>query len=539
MSKPPSDDQKPSDPNQPDYEQQLRDAAKKFTEAMSAQVKQSWAKLKSDLSRDTAKAAASAQDLVRTLSKKFEPAGVTLGSAPRTARLVREATRVATAYRVHAMREAALGKKLPQERDKLHESAAERLYNLCVDMRGAVLKIGQAASSRSDLLPAPYIDSLSRLQDQVPPLDTDKITERIEQDLGAPIDQLFAEFEDQPVAAASLAQVHGAVMADGQRVAVKVLVPGVEEQVKADLAAFEIIANMAKSLSPRWDIRTWVAELARAIKHELDYKREADLAGKLIQDMAEVDGVVVPRIVPERSGDKVLTMERLDGERLSEFLDQCNQRGDQGRADRDKVLSTLMRAYAAMVFRHGRFQADPHPGNFLVLPGPKLALLDFGSVAELEPDERSGYARLVMAVMARDQKQAIALLRELGFAIPTASPSDEAATGSSEQTTSADEQSRDSQAPESQALSEDDILNSLAELLLDAFRPSPDKPISNIDPRAAFEEVLAVARTHPITVPEHFVLIGRAMSSLAGLLLTHRPSIDLFQEIAPYLTGRA
>ena len=162
-----------------------------------------------------------------------------------------------------------------------------------------------------------------------------------------------------------------------------------------------------------------------------------------------------------------------------------------------------MRAYAIQILSLGRFQADPHPGNFLVSDDGTLALLDFGALHTLEPEQRAGYVALTAAVIGRDRERAGAELRALGFA---------AREGADES-----------------------ALVDMAALLLDAFRPAPDTPLDRIDPRGAFDEAMALARRSRITVPDHFVQLGRALAALAGLLLAYKPKVDLFGLVAPYL----
>jgi ubiquinone biosynthesis protein len=195
-------------------------------------------------------------------------------------------------------------------------------------------------------------------------------------------------------------------------------------------------------------------------------------------------------------------MDRVDGERLTDFLDRCHRDAEQhGR--RDAVLAALVRTYAAQILGAGRFQADPHPGNFLVRPDGRLALLDFGAMRDLSNGERRAYAALTGAVIARDGTRAARLMTELGFSVrPGGDPA---------------------------------ALLQFADLLLDAFRPAPDRPLASLDPREAFDQTLALGRESPIIIPHHFVQIGRVLASLAGLVLAYRPRIELWPLVAPFL----
>src|SRR5262245_36508630 len=341
-------------------------------------------RLLEDLTWDSGKVAAEAQAVYGQLLETAQQARGAVRATPRFTRIVTEAARLVVVYRVRG------------GSDELHRKTAERLHDLCVELRGPILKVGQFASSRPDLLPPAYVESLARLQDRVPPVPTAQIRARIEAEMGRPVDELFRAFDEEPIAAASLAQVHGAELADGTRVAVKVQLPGVEELVEADLAALRVLAAGLKDLFPQLDLQMLASELSRSVVEELDYETEAAHAEAVANDFSGDSAIVVPRVYRDYSSQRVLVLQRVDGARLTEFLDGCPA------AERDAVLAALARAYAAQVLIHGRFQADAHPGNFLVLADGKLGLLDFGCVQVLPPATRRAWARLAMAILGRD-----------------------------------------------------------------------------------------------------------------------------------------
>lgn len=440
------------------------------------------------------------------LAARWAPLAQAARATPRAARLVGEAGILYAAYRWHDIRTAGLSEEAQRaERDALDRRSAERLYKACIELRGAVLKLGQFASTRRDLLPPAYVEALSRLQDQVPPVPFDRIAERVQAELGAPIEELFASFDAEPIAAASLAQVHGAVLPDGTKVAVKVQVPDVEELVEGDLSLFSLLASSFGDLAPGLDLVTVAAELGRSVREELDYRLEAERSRRMAEDLAGDQAVLVPRVHDRFSSARVLTLDRIEGEKLIDFLDRARQEGNE--AGRDRVLAALVGSYTGQILGRGRFQADPHPGNFLVCPDQRLALLDFGAIRELDEGERQAYVALTGAVIARDRKRAADLLEKLGFAV------------------------REGADPEA--------LHRFADLFLDAFRPDPDRPLADLDPRAAFDEALALGRKSPILIPHHFVQIGRVLAAIAGLLLAYRPRIDLWPLIAPHVASIA
>jgi ubiquinone biosynthesis protein len=454
-------------------------------------------RLVADVTRDSAQVATEAQALARDVTQTASRLGVTVRAMPRVTRVVSEAARLIALY------------KLRGPSDALHEQSARRAHELCVELRGGVLKIGQLVSCRVDLLPEPWIEWLARLQDRVPAVDTALIRARIEEELGRPIDELFASFDDTPLAAASIAQVHAARLHDGREVVVKVQVPGIEDVVEADLVSLRLVAGMLGDLLPFGDLPTVLDELARAVRAELDYGAEADAmrAARLsfAAEASHVGGRVrVPEPVAELSSRRVLVMERLYGQSLTSFLDECEQRGEAGTADRDRVLETLVAAYAAQILAHGRFQADAHPGNFLVLPsekGPILGLLDFGCVQTLSPAMRRAYAGVVGAVLKRDAAELATRLGEMGFATKSG---------------------------------DDTALRAFAEMMLGALRDGAD--LSAIDPKAQLDEALRLARENPVVhVPQEFVLIGRVFASLGGMILRYKPRLSLFAALAPSL----
>jgi ubiquinone biosynthesis protein len=465
-------------------------------------------RLAGELSVDAGQVKASSSQLGRAVASWMTPLMSAARATPRAGRIARELASVFGAYRWHDLRVRGLTPEAVRaERSALDQRSAARLTAALIELRGTAIKIGQFASTRRDLLPPAWIEALSSLQDSVPPTPTVAITARIAEELGAPVEERFASFEDSPIAAASLAQVHGAVLLDGTQVAVKVQVPGVEEQVEGDLSLLEVLGGVLGDVSPGLDLGPIVDELGRSVREELDYRLEARRAARMAADLAGDPAVRVPRVIEELSTGRVLTMERVHGERLIDFLARARQRGEGGALERDRVLAALVRTYAVQILSLGRFQADPHPGNFLVEPGGRLALLDFGALAELPDEERRGYAALVTAVIARDRDRASQLLAKLGFRV------------------------REGGDPA--------VLAEMADLMLDAFRATPDRPLADLDPRAAFDQAMALAREAAVILPHHFVLLGRVLSALAGLLLAERPDIDLFQLIAPHLAAAA
>ncbi|MFN7954252.1 MAG: AarF/UbiB family protein [bacterium] len=474
--------------------------------ALAANVLSNVDRLVTDALGDTSAVAADAQSLYTLLARRSVGLRAAWRASPRFARIVGDVLKIAAAYRVHALKAEWL---TPEARarslERLHEREAERFYRLCTELRGGLLKLGQFASSRVDLLPEPWVERLAGLQDRVPPIPFEAIAATIESELGGPPDALFRAFEREPIAAASLAQVHGAELADGTRVVVKVQVPGVARDVDTDLAAFKVLAPLLGELFPQLDLVSIADEIDRAIREELDFSDEAERAAAFAARFAEHPTVRVPRVHPQLTARRVLTLERVDGERLVPYLEACETRGAEGEADRDRLFATLIGSFCTQVLEHGAFHADPHPGNFLVLPGPRLAIFDFGCVVTYPPELRRAYAALAGAVLGGSGEQVAALLDQLGFR---------------------------SRGDDPQALAK------MADMFLDVFRAKGGLDLATLDPEAEMRRMLELVQANPIAhVPQHFVMLGRVFASLGGLVFRFRPKVDFFGLIAPALAA--
>lgn len=286
---------------------------------------------------------------------------------------------------------------------RARNSGGTRHTHLARELRGALqsggttfVKLGQVMSTRRDLLPEPYVEELSRLQDQVPPAPWPAVEAILLESLGAPTDEVFAEFDREPLAAASVAQVHAAVLRDGTRVIVKVQRPGIREAVDRDL---DIVARLAATLQSRaeWGRSLGLAELAEgfavALREELDFRVEARNMASVSRaaEARRDDSVAFPVLCEELSDDRVLVMSRIDGTPLGKARPDSPEHGR-------KLAKTLLTALLDQIMYDGVFHADPHPGNILLLPDGSPALLDFGSVGRLDSGLRSSMAGLFLAV---------------------------------------------------------------------------------------------------------------------------------------------
>lgn len=279
------------------------------------------------------------------------------------------------------------------------------------DLGPTYIKLGQVLSTRPDLVPPVLEEALASLQDSAPTVALEEVRRSIRDALGAEPEALFACFAEEPLAAASIGQVHAATLADGRAVVVKVRRPGVVGLVELDLGILRAGAR-ALSLLPgplrRLDVVGFVAEFAATIRAELDYLSEGHNADRL-RPQLEALGVHVPEVVWSRTSAAVLTLERIVGEKIDDL-----EALDAAEVDRGRLARTLAEVYLSMVFVGGFFHADPHPGNLFVEPGGRLAMVDFGMVGTVAPEIRRGLVEILLALAGNDIARSARALRDLG-----------------------------------------------------------------------------------------------------------------------------
>ena len=457
-------------------------------------------KLVDDIVRDSLDLSREAEALYAMARERAAALSPAIRSTPRFARIFGELTRMVVDYRIQALKSRFLSPTASARTlEALHRKNAERIYNLCVEMRGGLIKIGQFASTYMNILPPVYAEYLSLLQDKVPPFPFEAIARRIETELGRPIADVFAGIDPEPLAAASIAQVHAAELLDGTTVVVKVQTPDIEQTVEIDLTAFTIVADIMNDLFPQLGLSGISRALAEAVREELDYGRELENIRDFRKQLVDNPCLAVPEVYPQASTRRLLTMERLTGQGLIPFLETASPER------RNRFLGLIAKSFCAQIVSHGFFHADPHPGNIIVLADDRLGLIDFGCVERFSPEIYALYARMIAAILSRNVDEMTRLFSDMGFA------------GDTEQT---------------------ETLRQMATDFMELLMLSPDQNLADADLSQKISRALELLRKYPsVRVPRHFVLLGRTLLTLGGIMMRYNPDINIFLLMAGHLAG--
>jgi len=376
----------------------------------------------------------------------------------------------------------------------------QHLREMLDELGPTFVKFGQLLSTRPDVLPPDIIAELRGLQDDVRPFPIADVEKVIEEDLGLTIAQLFAEFDEKPVAAASIGQVHRATLPNGKQVAVKVQRPGAPRQIEADVALLYQAARIAKERVRALDfidVQQLVDEFGRSIRHELDYRLEARNADTFHRNFAGHPHVRVPKVFWSYTRTRVLTLEWLDGIQVAD-LDPEHWSLE----DRRDIAYLMTETWMTMIFRHGFFHGDPHPANVLVLGSPdQIGLVDFGAVGKLTDDDITKLTRMFIDAAAENVDALPRRLADLGVRYPKER--------------------------------EEEFLAELREIYYRYYGAS----LAEIDPLQVIREAFQLIYSMNLRLPSRFLLLDKAIATLGSVGVDLYPEFNVFEVARPYARG--
>jgi len=391
------------------------------------------------------------------------------------------------------------GSRMEARLPELYRKQAIHFRETALRLEGLLIKVGQFFSTRIDVLPEEYISELALLQDQVPPVSSAQIKRVIAAELGDRVENVFAEFEDNHIAAASFGQVHRAVLPTGEVVAVKVLRPGIEQIIEIDLAAFRGVIWMLKVFT-KWeeyaDFDAIYIEFGTTIRAELDYRQELSNLERFRVNFQGDPMISVPLVYPKYSRQRVLTLEFVGGYKVTDRAGLLA-----AGINPETVAGTLVDAYLKQALVHGFYHADPHPGNLFVRPDGGIIFIDFGMVGKITDHNKQAIRKMIGGVINSNAEDVSRALQELGFIKPTAN-----------------------------RLS----LEKAIALFLLAFQDMRFEEIGTLEIDGLLEELREFIYSQPFQIPVHYTFLGRAVGTLSGIATGLDPNMNILAVIKPY-----
>ena len=386
------------------------------------------------------------------------------------------------------------GKKISEQRIR-----AVQLRDLLTELGPAFIKIGQAMSTRPDLVPPVFLEELSKLQDQIPPFPNEIAFQFIREELGKDPSEVYAEISPKPIAAASLGQVYRATLKTGEQVAVKVQRPGLARGIALDLFVLRKIAAlaMARISIIRSDLVAITDEFAERIFEEMDYTQEGRNAERFDELYGYMSDIYVPTIYWDYTARRVLTMEWIEGTKLTE-LESIAAQG----LDATYLVNVGVQCSLRQLLEHGFFHADPHPGNLLAMPNGKLAYLDFGMMSNMKPYQKYGLIEAIVHLINRDFEGLAQDYVKLEFLTPDVDLTP--------------------------------IVPAFAMIFEDALGSS----VSDINIASITDRLSELMYEYPFRVPAYFALIIRSLVTLEGIAINVDPNFKVLGEAYPYIAKR-
>lgn len=372
-------------------------------------------------------------------------------------------------------------------------SAARRFRLFLSELGPTFIKLGQILSTRGDLLPAAYIEELTRLQDRVPAFPMEQVKAEIESSLGRPVGELFQSIEAEPLAAASIAQVHRAVTREGETVVVKVQRPGIAEQIRSDLVVLQKLAQLLEAVVEETDIYRpldIIDEFDKAIHEELDFFHEARNVKAFFENHRTRPFLRIPRVYEGLSSRSVLTLEYIEGERLGQ--------ADLAKHDRSVLAKNIIEGAFKQIFVDGLFHGDPHPGNLFLLPGEVIALLDFGLVGHITKQMQETLVMLVMSIALKDADSVARLLYRVGM-------------------------------PDNQA-----SLTSFRKDIESILDQHLTVALGEINTPLLLRDLLDLAVKYRVRIPKEYALLFRSAVATEGILRSMYPEMKMTEMVMPY-----
>jgi ubiquinone biosynthesis protein len=376
-------------------------------------------------------------------------------------------------------------------------SRAERVRMVLEELGPTFIKMGQILSTRPDLLPVEYIKELPKLQDDVPPFPFSDVKKIIEKEFKKPVNAFFSEFDEQPVAAASIGQVHKAVTQDGERVVIKIQRPGIKRIIEVDLEIMLHLSGLMERHLEGWDIQhptKIVREFAATLEKELDYSLEAAYMERFAMQFKGDARIHVPKTYKNLTTKRVLTMEYIDGIKSSD-LDGLERNG----LDRIKIARIGFDLIMQQIFVNGFFHADPHPGNIFVLPDNMICFIDFGMMGRINLRTREHFADLILSIVNQNEIKTVNAILNL---------------------TEYDD------SPDYRSL-ERDVVEFIDKYCY--------RPLKEVELGALLRRMLEVAAGHRLNIPPDLFLMIKALSTIEGLGVKLDPDFDVVKQAAPFM----
>jgi len=386
-----------------------------------------------------------------------------------------------------------------QQSDRKAQKRAMQIRKLLTKLGPAFIKIGQALSTRPDVVPAIYMDELAQLQDQLPAFPNALAFQFIQEELGGTPQEIYAEISPNPIAAASLGQVYKGRLRTGEQVAIKVQRPGINEAIGLDMYILRGIAAWAMETFGliRSNLVGILDEFASRIFEEMDYTCEGANANKFAEYYGQIDEIYVPKIYWKYTAHRVLTMEWIEGTKLTE-LEKLKQMG----LDSRHIIEVGVQCSLRQLLDQGFFHADPHPGNLLVMSNGKLAYLDFGMMSQVNSEQRYGLIEAIIHLVNRDFESLSEDYVKLGF------------------------------------LTSDVDLTLITPALAKVFNAALGSSVADLDFKEMTDQLSQVMYDYPFQVPAYYALIIRSLVTLEGIALNVDPNFKVLSVAYPYVANR-